>query len=48
VWGKENVARAVGSWGRSPSGEAILKKQRWRDDRIAALVAHKKGQPQSQ
>ena len=25
--------------------EAILKKQRWRDDRIAALVAHKKAQP---
>jgi L-gulonate 3-dehydrogenase len=48
VWGRENVARAVASWGRAPSQEAILKKQRWRDDRIAALVAHKKDQPQSE
>lgn len=47
VWGKENVGRAVESWGRAPSSEAILKKQRWRDDRIAALVAHKKKQRQS-
>jgi L-gulonate 3-dehydrogenase len=45
VWGEENVGRAVESWGRAPSSEAILKKQRWRDDRIAALVAHKKAQP---
>lgn len=44
VWGKENVARAVESWGRAPSPEAILEKQRWRDDRLAALVAHKRGQ----
>ena len=48
VWGKENVGRAVASWGRSPTPEAILEKQRWRDDRIAALVAHKKSQPQSE
>jgi 3-hydroxyacyl-CoA dehydrogenase len=48
VWGKENVDRAVASWGRSPSADAILEKQRWRDDRIAALVAHKKAQPKPQ
>ena len=48
VWGKENIARAAASWGRSPSPEDILEKQRWRDDRLAALVAHKKGQPKSQ
>ena len=47
VWGKENIGRAVESWGRTPSQEAILQKQRWRDDRIAALVAHKKDQPKS-
>ena len=45
VWGKENIARAAASWGRSPSPEDILEKQRWRDDRLAALVAHKKSQP---
>ncbi len=48
VWGKENVDRAVESWGRAPSAEAILKKQRWRDERIAALVAHKREQPKSE
>ena len=48
VWDKENVGRAVESWGRAPSAEAILKKQRWRDERIAALVAHKREQPKSE
>ena len=47
VWGNENIGRAVESWGRAPSQDAILKKQRWRDDRIAALVAHKKTQPKA-
>lgn len=48
VWGKANIARAAASWGRSPSPEDILAKQRWRDDRLAALVAHKKSQPQTE
>lgn len=48
LWGKENVGRAVSSWGRSPSPQEILDKQRWRDERLAALVAHKRSQPQSQ
>lgn len=47
VWSKENIARAVASWGRAPSSEAILEKQRWRDDRLAALVAHKQAQPKA-
>jgi L-gulonate 3-dehydrogenase len=47
VWGKDNVARAVESWGRNPSNDDIAGKSRWRDERIAALVAHKKSQPQS-
>jgi L-gulonate 3-dehydrogenase len=44
LWGKGNVGRAVASWGRSPSPQQILDKQRWRDERLAALMAHKKGQ----
>src|SRR5262245_12127 len=48
LWGKDNIARAVASWGRSPSPQDILDKQRWRDERLAALVAHKKGQPKLQ
>jgi L-gulonate 3-dehydrogenase len=47
LWGRENVSRAVASWGRSPSTQQILDKQRWRDDRLAALVAHKKSQPKA-
>jgi 3-hydroxyacyl-CoA dehydrogenase len=47
VWGRDNVARAVESWGRNPSKDEITGKSRWRDERIAALVAHKKGQPRS-
>ena len=48
VWSKDNVARAVESWGRAPTLDAIAKKSRWRDERIAALVAHKKSQPKSE
>jgi 3-hydroxyacyl-CoA dehydrogenase len=47
LWGAANIARVASSWGRSPSPEAILEKQRWRDDRLAALVAHKKSQPKA-
>ncbi len=48
VWGKDNIERAAASWGPAPTPEAILDKQRWRDDRIAALVAHKKAQPKAE
>ena len=48
LWGKDNIARAVASWGRSPSPQDILDKQRWRDERLAALVAHKSAQPKPQ
>jgi 3-hydroxyacyl-CoA dehydrogenase len=48
LWSADNTARAVKSWGRSPTPEEILKKQRWRDDRLAALVAHKKAQPKAE
>jgi L-gulonate 3-dehydrogenase len=44
LWGKDNVGHAVASWGRSPSPKEILDKQRWRDERLAALIAHKRGQ----
>ena len=32
----------------APTPQQILDKQRWRDERLAALVAHKKSQPKSQ
>ncbi|HEY7457231.1 MAG TPA: 3-hydroxyacyl-CoA dehydrogenase, partial [Xanthobacteraceae bacterium] len=44
VWGEENLARIMQSWGRSPSAAEIAEKSRWRDGRLAALVAHKRTQ----
>jgi L-gulonate 3-dehydrogenase len=44
VLGPENVARVMESWGNTPSAENIAKKSRWRDERLAALAAHKKAQ----
>jgi 3-hydroxyacyl-CoA dehydrogenase len=44
VWGAENRARIAKSWGQSPTPEQIAEKSRWRDDRLAALRAHKRAQ----
>ena len=40
----ENVARVMASWGKTPTADAVAQKSRWRDERLAALVAHKKAQ----
>jgi L-gulonate 3-dehydrogenase len=45
VWDDANTARAVEAWGGTPSREEVARKSRWRDARLAALVAHKKSQP---
>jgi 3-hydroxyacyl-CoA dehydrogenase len=44
VLGPDNVRRVMASWGGTPAAEAIAAKSRWRDDRLAALAAHKKSQ----
>jgi L-gulonate 3-dehydrogenase len=44
VLGPDNVAKVMESWGGTPSAEDIAKKSRWRDDRLAALQAHKRAQ----
>ncbi|MGH6815024.1 MAG: 3-hydroxyacyl-CoA dehydrogenase [Hyphomicrobiaceae bacterium] len=44
VWEAENTARVVASWGHRPTEEEIKQKSRWRDDRLAALIAHKRQQ----
>ena len=44
VWGAENIARVLQNWGRSPSAAEVAEKSRWRDDRLAALQAHKRAQ----
>lgn len=47
LFGPENVARIMASWGKSPTAEQIAAKSRWRDERLAALQAHKKSQATS-
>ena len=44
VWSPENIGRILESWGRSPSAAEVAEKSRWRDDRLAALQAHKRAQ----
>jgi 3-hydroxyacyl-CoA dehydrogenase len=44
VWDDANWAKAVEAWGKSPSPEQIAEKTKWRDERLAALVAHKRAQ----
>ena len=44
VWDDANWAKAVEAWGRSPTAEEIAVKTRWRDERLAALRAHKQSQ----
>ncbi len=40
----ENVARIMASWGKTPTAAEVADKSRWRDERLAALVAHKRAQ----
>ncbi len=44
IWNAENRKRVAESWGPVPSQEHVADKTRWRDDRLAALVAHKRAQ----
>jgi 3-hydroxyacyl-CoA dehydrogenase len=45
VWDDANWQRAADAWGPAPTPATIAAKSRWRDRRLAALVAHKRGQP---
>lgn len=42
IWSAANIDRVMESWGRAPSAEEVADKSRWRDNRLAALVAHKR------
>lgn len=46
LWGDENIGRVASSWGRNPTSEQIAEKSAWRDNRLAALVAHQRAQEQ--
>lgn len=44
VWDDAAWQKAAAAWGPAPSAEQVADKSRWRDARLAALVAHKRGQ----
>ena len=44
VWDDEGWKRVAAAWGRSPTPADIAGKSLWRDQRLAALVAHKRAQ----
>jgi L-gulonate 3-dehydrogenase len=44
VWDDANWSRAAAAWGDTPTADAIAAKSRWRNERLAALAAHKRGQ----
>ncbi|WP_420393521.1 3-hydroxyacyl-CoA dehydrogenase [Acuticoccus sp.] len=44
AWTEETIAACLGAWGGPRSVEELEAKSRWRDDRLAALAAHKSAQ----
>ncbi len=44
VWSLENIGRAAATAGEPLSSGEIANKSRWRNERLAALLAHKRAQ----
>jgi 3-hydroxyacyl-CoA dehydrogenase len=47
VWDDANWQKVAAAWGPAPSADDVAKKSIWRNQRLAALAAHKKGQKPS-
>jgi L-gulonate 3-dehydrogenase len=45
IWDKENIDRILGAWGGTPDADVLARRSSWRDKRLAALIAHKRSQP---
>jgi len=45
VYANDNVARILNQWGEAPDPDRLAARTRWRDQRLAALRAHKQAQP---
>lgn len=45
IYAGSNLKRVLDQWGHALSPAEVAKKMEWRDGRLAALVAHKKSQP---
>jgi hypothetical protein len=44
VWDDAQWQRAAAAWNRTPTAEQVAQKSLWRDQRLAALAAHKRAQ----
>lgn len=44
VWDDAQWKKAAAAWNRTPTPQQIAEKSLWRDERLAALVAHKRAQ----
>jgi len=47
VYGDDKVARILDQWGGPPGADQLAARTRWRDQRLAALRAHKQAQPET-
>ncbi len=47
AYSEASVSKIVQQWGQAATPERISTRMQWRDERLAALAAHKKTQPQS-
>jgi 3-hydroxyacyl-CoA dehydrogenase len=47
VFEDANIANFLREWGERATPEQLAARMHWRDQRLAALAAHKKGQPES-
>ncbi len=43
VYEPDNIDRILDQWGKTPTPDALSARTRWRDERLAALRAHKRG-----
>jgi len=44
VWDDAQWKKAADAWGKAPTAEEVASKSLWRDERLAALAAHKRAQ----
>jgi 3-hydroxyacyl-CoA dehydrogenase len=47
VFDEKNIANILREWGKQATPEQLAELTRWRDERLAALAAHKRGQPEA-
>ena len=48
VFGPANIERVLAQWGEQADPARLAARTRWRDGRLAALLAHKRGQPNNE